>query len=68
MMMSGISPFHGCGCNGRGILHIRYNWPMSCWLKPAPMFRCCHTDDMQVLHTKQKGHFFIFWSTKGIIQ
>lgn len=68
MEMRGISPFHGYGCNGRGILHIRYNWPMSCWLRPAPTFHCCHTDGMQVLDTKQKGLFLLILPTQSITQ
>lgn len=59
MEMRRISPFHGYGCNGTGILHIRYNWPTSCWLWPAPTFHCCHTDGMLVLDSKQKSLFLI---------
>lgn len=57
--MRRTSPFHGYGCNGKGILHIRYNWPMFCWLWQAPMFRCCHIDGMPVLDIKQKSLILI---------
>lgn len=53
---NGASPLHGCGCNGKGILHIRCNWPMFCWWKPAPMFHCCHIVGMQDLDNKQSKH------------
>lgn len=49
------SPFHGYGCNGKGILHIHYNWPMSCWPRPVPTIHWCHTGGKQVLDTKKKA-------------
>lgn len=57
LMVGGASPFHGCGCNGRGILHIHYNWPKSYSLRPAPMFRWGHIDGMQVLSINKKAQF-----------